>query len=669
MSKNLLIVESPAKVKTISKFLGKDFDILASYGHVIDLPKSTLGIDVDNDFQVRYITIRGKGDILSKLKSKAKASDNIYLATDPDREGETISWHIKNAIESKISKSAVIRRVTFNEITKTAVTNAIKNPRDIDMNLVNSQQARRVIDRIVGYKISPILWEKIKRGLSAGRVQSVALRLICEREKEISEFLPMEYWTLDVELKYKGNEFTANFYGNSDRKIPLGKEDDVNKIIDEIGNSEFLVKDIKKSKREKKAPLPFTTSTLQQEAGKSLNFAVSKTMRIAQRLYEGLDIKGRGTTSLITYLRTDSTRVSNEAIIAAKDFISEKYGNSYVSEVIINKETDNKVQDAHEAIRPTYIEILPDDIKDSVSRDEYRLYNLIWKRFIASRMTNAIYDTGKVSIEANGYIFNMNASKLSFNGFMSVYVSEDEKNEKQNKLPEFNVGDKVDFRNFLKNQHFTQPPAHFTESSLVKMLEEDGIGRPSTYAPTINTLLNRRYITKEKKNLFVTELGNAVNDMVKKSFSDIVDEKFTANMEKDLDEVEKGAISWKEILYKFYPNFEKEVEKAYNELEKVQIAEEVSEEKCDNCGANLIVKYGPYGKFLACPNFPDCRFTKPYIERTGFLCPQCKKHEIIKLRTKKGRIFFGCEDRDCDFKAWQIPKDAEKLNVDNEKTM
>ena len=669
MSKNLLIVESPAKVKTISKFLGKEYDVIASYGHVIDLPKSTLGIDVENDFQVKYITIRGKGDILKKLKSKSKSSDNIYLATDPDREGETISWHIKNAIENIINKNTTIKRVTFNEITKTAVSNAIDNPRNIDINLVNSQQARRVIDRIVGYKISPLLWEKIKRGLSAGRVQSVALKLICEREKEISEFVPVEYWTLDVLLKYKNKEFVASFYGDSNKKIQLNNESDVNKILEDIGNSDFVVKDIKKSKREKKAPLPFTTSTMQQEAGKSLNFAVSKTMRVAQKLYEGLDIKGRGTTSLITYLRTDSTRVSNEAIIAAKNFISEKYGNRYVSDVIVSKESDNKVQDAHEAIRPTYIEILPEDIKESVSRDEYRLYNLIWKRFIASRMTNAIYDTGKVSISANGYIFNMNASKINFDGFLSVYMTEDDKNEKQNILPDFEIGDKLTFRDFLKNQHFTQPPAHFTESSLVKVLEEDGIGRPSTYAPTINTLLNRRYVTKEKKNLFVTELGNAVNDMVKKSFSDIVDEKFTANMEKDLDEIEKGKKEWKEVLYKFYPNFEKEVEKAYNELEKVQIKEEVSDEKCDNCGANLIVKYGPYGKFLACPNFPDCRFTKPYIERTGFLCPKCEKHELIKLRSKKGRIFYGCEDKDCDFVCWQIPKDAKNVNVDKENTM
>ena len=669
MSKNLLIVESPAKVKTISKFLGKEYDVIASYGHVIDLPKSTLGIDIDNDFQVKYITIRGKGDILKKLKSKSKSSDNIYLATDPDREGETISWHIKNAIENIINKNTTIKRVTFNEITKTAVSNAIDNPRNIDINLVNSQQARRVIDRIVGYKISPLLWEKIKRGLSAGRVQSVALKLICKREKEISEFVPVEYWTLDVLLKYKNKEFVANFYGDSNKKIQLNNESDVNKILEDIGNSDFVVKDIKKSKREKKAPLPFTTSTMQQEAGKSLNFAVSKTMRVAQKLYEGLDIKGRGTTSLITYLRTDSTRVSNEAIIAAKNFISEKYGNRYVSDVIISKESDNKVQDAHEAIRPTYIEILPEDIKESVSKDEYRLYNLIWKRFIASRMTNAIYDTGKVIISANNYIFNMNASKINFDGFLSVYMTEDDKNEKQNVLPDFEIGDKLTFRDFLKNQHFTQPPAHFTESSLVKVLEEDGIGRPSTYAPTINTLLNRRYVTKEKKNLFVTELGNAVNDMVKKSFSDIVDEKFTANMEKDLDEIEKGKMEWKEVLYKFYPNFEKEVEKAYNELEKVQIKEEVSDEKCDNCGANLIVKYGPYGKFLACPNFPDCRFTKPYIERTGFLCPKCEKHELIKLRSKKGRIFYGCEDKDCDFVCWQIPKDAKNVNVDKENTM
>ena len=662
MAKNLLIVESPAKVKTISKFLGKEFDVMASYGHVIDLPKSTLGIDIDNNFEMKYITIRGKGDILAKLKSKAKSSENVYLATDPDREGETISWHIRNAILAKNQDKKNIYRITFNEITNNAVQNAIKSPRDIDMNLVDSQQARRSIDRIVGYSISPILWEKIKRGLSAGRVQSVALKLICDREKEILAFVPEEYWTLDANLKHDNTKLKASFYGKQNEKMALPNEAAVEEVVKNIGDSDFVVVDMKKSTREKKAPNPFTTSTMQQEAGKLLNFPTAKTMRIAQQLYEGVDIKGRGTTSLITYLRTDSTRVSVEAMVAAKDFISQNYGNSYVSTAVsTSKKDDNKVQDAHEAIRPVYIDLTPDMVKDSLSRDQFRLYQLIWKRFIASRMSNAIYDTGKLVFDANSYIFNMNASKLTFDGFMKVYMSEEDKLEKQNVLPDINVGDKVKLVFFDKVQHFTQPPAHFTESSLVKVLEEDGIGRPSTYAPTISTLLNRRYITREKKNLFITELGNAVNDMMNKSFQDIVDEGFTANMEKQLDEVEQGKLGWKEVLKQFYPGFKEEVDIAREQLEKVHIADEVTEEKCEKCGANMVVKYGPYGKFLACPNFPDCRFTKPYIERTGFLCPKCGKFELVKLRTKEGRIFFACEDKDCDYMAWQLDKDLQKM--------
>ena len=661
MAKNLLIVESPAKVKTISKFLGKDYDVIASYGHVIDLPKSTLGIDVDNDFDVKYITIRGKGEILSKLKNKAKTANNIYLATDPDREGETISWHISNALKLNNNNDKKVFRVTFNEITKNAVENALDNPRDIDMNLVNSQQARRTIDRIVGYKISPILWEKVKRGLSAGRVQSVALKLICDREKEISEFQPVEYWSMDVILKHNKAEIKASFYGKEKNKISLNNENEVNQIIDELKNAEYIVSDVKMSKREKKSPLPFTTSTLQQEAGKVLNYPVAKTMRIAQKLYEGIDLKSRGTTSLITYLRTDSTRISDEALVAAKKFIDDNYGSSYASTKKNEGKTNNKVQDAHEAIRPTYIDLTPDFVKDSLSRDEFRLYQLIWKRFIASRMNNAIYDTGKITIKANDYIFNYNSSKISFDGYLKVYMTEEDKDEKSNKMPDLKVSDKLDFVEFIKDQHFTQPPAHFTESSLVKVLEEDGIGRPSTYAPTISTLLNRRYITKEKKNLFITELGIAVNNIMNKSFSDIVNEKFTANMENELDEVEKGEKNWKDILREFYPDFSKEVETAKNILDKIIIPDEVSDEKCDNCGTNLVVKYGPYGKFLACPKFPECRFTKPYIERTGYLCPKCNKNELIKLRTKKGRIFYKCEDEECGNMLWNIPKDANKI--------
>lgn len=658
MAKNLVIVESPAKVKTISKFLGKDYTIEASMGHLIDLPKSQIGVDIDNDFNIKYITIRGKGQILNKLKSKAKGADVVYLATDPDREGETISWHLKNAFNLPADKE--VHRISFNEITKNAVTNAINSPRDIDMNLVNSQQARRAIDRIVGYKISPILWEKVKNKLSAGRVQSVALRLISEREDEISRFVPTEYWTLSAILKVgKDGTLQVSFYGKDGKKIDLNNEKEVDEIIKNIGSNKFKVIDVKKSKREKKSPLPFTTSTLQQEAGKALNFTVSKTMSVAQKLYEGIDLPGRGTTALITYLRTDSTRIAEEAIIACKEYIEKNYGVEYASNYVPSeKEKDKKVQDAHEAIRPTYIDLAPADVKESLSKDEYKLYSLIWRRFVACRMTPAVYDTEKVTFDANSYIFNANSSKIAFQGFLTIYKSADDEENKNSKLPNFNVGDELALESFDKEQHFTQPPAHFTESSLVKLLEENGIGRPSTYAPTINTLLKRRYVTKEKKNLFITELGTAVNNIMVKAFDDIVDEKFTVNMEKQLDEVESGNVEWKQVLRDFYPKLKSELENAEKNLEKVSIKEEVTEEKCENCGANLVVKYGPYGKFLACPNFPECRFTKNYFEHTGVLCPECNEHELYKLRTKRGRIFYGCSDPNCTYMAWDIPKDA-----------
>ena len=661
MSKNLVIVESPAKVKTISKFLGKDYTIEASMGHLIDLPKSSIGVDIDNDFEIKYITIRGKGQLLNKLKKKAKQADVIYLATDPDREGETISWHLKNAFDLPANKE--VHRITFNEITKNAVTNAITKPRDIDMNLVNSQQARRAIDRIVGYKISPILWEKVKNKLSAGRVQSVALKLISEREDEINKFIPTEYWTLTAKIKVgKDGHLTLNFYGKDGKKLELNNESEVNRIIEEIGNNKFVVVDVKKSQREKKAPLPFTTSTMQQEAGKILNFPISKTMSVAQKLYEGIDIPGRGTTALITYLRTDSTRISEEAIVACKNYIVQNYGSNYSKEYVpAENDKGNKVQDAHEAIRPTYIDLLPSDIKDSLSKDEYKLYSLIWRRFVACRMSNAVYDTEKVTFNANSYIFNANSSKLAFPGFLTVYKSLEDDESKSPKLPNFNVGDELLLDSFDKEQHFTQPPAHFTESSLVKLLEENGIGRPSTYAPTINTLLKRRYITKEKKNLFVTELGMTVNNIMTKAFSDIVDEKFTVNMEKQLDDVENGNVEWKEILREFYPKLKEELEHAEKNLDKVSIKEEVTDEKCEKCGANLVVKYGPYGKFLACPNFPDCRFTKTYFEHTGIKCPKCNSHELYKLRTKRGRIFYGCSNSDCDYMTWTLDKNFEVI--------
>lgn len=664
--KNLVIVESPAKVKTISKFLGKDYAIEASQGHLIDLPKSTIGVDIDNGFDMKYITIRGKGKILTKLKNKAKAADTVYLATDPDREGETISWQLKNAFNFGDNKK--VYRISFNEITKDAVLNALKAPRDIDINLVNSQQARRAIDRIVGYKISPILWEKIKNKLSAGRVQSVALKLICERENEINSFVPKEYWTFGAKLNVESDTILdVQFYGKDGKKIELENGEQVENIIKEIGTNKFIVTDVKKSKREKKPPLPFTTSTMQQEAGKLLNFPIAKTMSVAQKLYEGIDLPGRGTTALITYLRTDSTRIADVAVAACKDYIIEKYGKEYASDTVpVEKSKNNKVQDAHEAIRPTYIDIDPASIKDSLSRDEYRLYSLIWRRFVACRMTNAIYDTEKVTLDAVSYNFTANSSKIVFPGFQTMYKSDEEgDDDKKKKLPDFNIGDELTLKEFVKEQHFTQAPPHFTESSLVKLLEENGIGRPSTYAPTINTLLKRRYVIKEKKMLYVTELGLAVNNVMMKAFNDIIDVNFTVNMEKLLDDVENGGVHWKNILSDFYEKLKPELESAEKNLEKISIKEEVTDEKCEKCGANLIVKYGPHGKFLACPNFPDCRYTKTYFEHTGYMCPKCKEngvtHELYKLRTKRGRIFFGCEDRECDFMTWQLTDDLEVI--------
>lgn len=649
-------------MKTISKFLGKDYTIEASMGHLIDLPKSSIGVDIDNDFDIKYITIRGKGPTLNKLKKKAKAAENIYLATDPDREGETISWQLKNAFNLPEDKN--VYRISFNEITKNAVTNAIKAPRDIDMNLVNSQQARRAIDRIVGYKISPILWEKIKNKLSAGRVQSVALRLISEREKEISAFQKEEYWTLDAKLLAgKKSELKVAFYGKDGKKLELHNADEVENVIKEIGDKDFEIVDVKKSQREKKAPYPFTTSTMQQEAGKILNFPIAKTMSVAQKLYEGVDIPGRGTTALITYLRTDSTRIADEALATVEKYIKENYGDEYYNDTPYqSKDKAGKIQDAHEAIRPTYIDLAPADVKESLTKDEYKLYSLIWRRFVACRMKNAVYDTEKVTCDAASYIFNANASRIKFQGYLTLYKSLEDEEEKNSRLPDFNVGDKLKLKEYDREQHFTQPPAHYTESSLVKLLEENGIGRPSTYAPTINTLLKRRYITKEKKNLFITELGLAVNDVMNKAFSDIVDEKFTVNMEEKLDKIEDGSVEWKQVLRDFYPKLKEELENAEKNLEKITIKEEVTEEKCEKCGANLIVKYGPYGKFLACPNFPDCRYTRTYFEHTGFYCPECGKHELYKLRTKKGRIFYGCGDPECNFMAWDIPKDAKPID-------
>ena len=655
MAHYLVIVESPAKVKTIKKFLGSNYTVAASQGHVRDLPKSQLGIDVENDYEPKYITIRGKGEILATLRKEAKKSDKVYLATDPDREGEAISWHLAAALKLDEKK---MRRITFNEITKNAVKASLKAPRDIDMDLVDAQQARRELDRMVGYKISPLLWAKVKRGLSAGRVQSVALRIVADREAEIDAFIPEEYWSLDAQLKVKGEKrpLTAKFYGTEKKKMTIHSKEEMDEILKKLENEEFQITDIKNSERTRKAPLPFTTSTLQQEAAKALNFGTQKTMRIAQQLYEGVDIKGQGTVGIITYLRTDSVRISEEADEAARAFISESYGEEYLSDGEGSKKSNAKIQDAHEAIRPTDINRIPSEIKESLSRDQFRLYQLIWKRFAASRMANAKYETTTVNIAAGDYTFRVSTSKVAFDGFMLAYTeADDEKQEKQVLLKSIDKDTKLKLEEFDPKQHFTQPPAHYTEASLVKTLEELGIGRPSTYSPTITTIIARRYITKENKNLYVTEIGSVVNSIMKESFPTIVDEHFTANMESLLDSVAEGHLNWKTVVANFYPDLEEAVEAAEKDLEKITIEDEVTDEICEVCGRNMVIKYGPHGKFLACPGFPECRNTKPYYEKIGVACPKCGG-EIVMKKTKKGRKYYGCENNpECDFMSWQKP--------------
>lgn len=655
MAKYLVIVESPAKVKTIKKFLGANYEVLASNGHVRDMPKSQLGFDAANGYEPKYITIRGKGDILAKLRKEVKKAEKIYLATDPDREGEAISWHLYVALKLENKK---VYRITFNEITKNAVKESLKNPREIDMSLVDAQQARRMLDRMVGYRISPLLWAKIKRGLSAGRVQSVALRIICDREDEINAFIPEEYWTLDAMLGIKGEKkpLTAKYYGTTAKKHDISSQNEMDKILKELENAEFKVTDIKKGERVKKAPLAFTTSTLQQEASKLLNFSTQKTMRIAQQLYEGIEIKGQGTVGLITYLRTDSTRISDEAVESSKQYITAAYGAQYAAAEVREKKKEQKIQDAHEAIRPTDISNTPAAVKDSLARDQFRLYQLIWKRFTASRMVSAKYETTSVKIDAGKHRFIVAASKLAFDGFMSVYKDDEDESGDANKIVKDITKDTVlTLEGLAPKQHFTQPPAHYTEASLVRALEELGIGRPSTYAPTITTILARRYIVKEEKNLYVSELGEVVNNMMKDAFPSIVDVNFTANLEALLDKIEEGAMDWKTVVSNFYPDLDEAVKKAEKELEEVKIADEVTDEKCDLCGRNMVIKYGPHGKFLACPGFPECRSTKPYYEKIGVLCPKCGK-EIVIRKTKKGRKYYGCEAiPDCDFMVWQRP--------------
>ena len=656
MAHYLVIVESPTKVKTIKKFLGSNYTVIASQGHVRDLPKSQLGIGPENDYEPKYITIRGKGELLANLRKEVKKADKVYLATDPDREGEAISWHLMKALKLDEKK---VYRITFNEITKSAVKASLKNARELDMDLVDAQQARRALDRIVGYKISPLLWKKVKRGLSAGRVQSVALRIIADREEEINSFIPEEYWNLDAVFQVKGEKkpLTAKFYGKNDEKMTIQNEEQLQEILKALENEEYKVTDVRKSERSRKAPLPFTTSTLQQEASKALNFATSKTMRIAQQLYEGVEIKGSGTVGLISYLRTDSTRVSEEADEKARAFVAKEFGEAYVADDNDSKKKESKnIQDAHEAIRPSDVERTPLSIKDSLSRDQFRLYQLIWKRFVASRMQPAKYETTSVKIGAGEYSFTVSASKIVFEGFRQVYVDADDAKEKSTVLlKSLDENSELTKESFEYKQHFTQPPAHYTEAGLVKTLEELGIGRPSTYAPTISTIIARRYVAKENKNLYLTELGEVVNNMMKQSFESIVDVNFTAYMEGLLDMVAEGKVEWKSVIRNFYPDLQEAVDKAEKELEEVKIEDEVTDVICEECGRNMVIKYGPHGKFLACPGFPECKNTKPYLEKVGVPCPKCGK-DLVYRKTKKGRRYYGCIDNpECDFMSWQKP--------------
>lgn len=656
MHKYLVIVESPAKVKTISKFLGANYKVMASQGHVRDLPKSQMGVDIEHDYEPKYITIRGKGDILAALRKEAKKSDKVYLATDPDREGEAISWHLAAALKLEDKD---IYRITFNEITKNAVKASLKEARKIDMNLVDAQQARRVLDRVVGYGISPLLWAKIKRGLSAGRVQSVALRMICDRENEIDAFIPEEYWSMEAVIDIKGEKkpLIAKFYGDENGKIEIKNGEQMQAILDEVKKSDFSIESIKRGEKVKKSPLPFTTSTLQQEAAKTLNMSTKRTMNIAQQLYEGVDIKGRGTVGLITYLRTDSTRVADEAKVSSREYISENYGDNYIPKEINAKKDDKKIQDAHEAIRPTDLNLSPTVVKESLQRDQFRLYQLIWKRFVASQMAPAVYETTSVRIAAGKYRFSVAASKVVFDGFMSVYKNDDDNEETNTLAKGLDENSVLSLSDINGTQHFTQPPAHFTEASLVKALEEQGIGRPSTYAPTISTIIARHYVIKENKNLYISELGNAVNNIMLTAFPTIVDVKFTANMESLLDGVAEGTVEWKEIIRNFYPDLKVAIDEAEKELEHVKIEDEVTDVICDKCGRNMVIKYGPHGKFLGCPGFPECHNTKPYLEKIGVPCPKCGKDVIIK-KTKKGRTFYGCDGYpDCDFVSWQRPSE------------
>lgn len=659
-AKKLLIVESPAKAGTIKKYLGSDYNVMATVGHIIDLPKSQLGVDVDNDFEPKYITIRGKGELLTKLKREAKAASKVYLATDPDREGEAISWHLANALSIDPSSKC---RVTFNEITKTAVKAAIKEPRSIDMNLVNAQQARRVLDRVVGYKLSPILWEKVKKGLSAGRVQSVATRLICDKEEEIQNFVPKEYWSVEAVLTDPKSKksYEAKYYGAGGKEADLPDSESAQAVIDEVQNEKFIISKIKYGESVKNPPAPFTTSTMQQDAARKINFSPFKTMQTAQALYEGINLGTNlgGTVGLITYMRTDSLRISAEARAEAAAYITDTFGKELLR--VREYKTKNSAQDAHEAIRPTSVNITPQMVKEKLTNEQYKLYKLIWERFVASQMMPAVYDTTSVTIAAGRHTFRASGMELKFKGFTTLYTEgSDTAEEKAKKLPPLEENTEQKLKSIDANQHFTQPPARFSEATLVRELEEKGIGRPSTYAPTITTIIARGYVARNKKQLIPTELGMITTDILKGNFKDIVDVEFTAGMEEQLDEVAEGNQPWKGVLEDFYPGFEKNLEEAKRAVEKIKIKDEESDVVCDKCGRKMVYKIGKFGKFLACPGYPECKNTMTIKKGTGVNCPKCGK-EILEKKSKRGKVFYGCEAfPKCDYMSWDKPVKDEK---------
>ena len=657
MADKLIIVESPAKANTIKKFLGGNTKVVASMGHVRDLPKSKMGIDIEHDFEPQYINIRGKGNLIKALKADAKKAKKVYLATDPDREGEAIAWHLAHILE--IPENSVCR-VTFNEITKETVQNSMKKPRTIDMNLTNAQQARRVLDRIVGYKISPVLWKKVRRGLSAGRVQSVAVKLIVDREEEIEKFIPEEYWNIYAKLldNDSNKTFVARLYGKDKKKIEIHSEDEVNEILKQIEKGKYIVTEVKKGQKKRTPAPPFTTSTMQQEASRKLGFTLKRTMSIAQGLYEGVKVEGKGTVGLITYMRTDSTRISEEARTAAKKEIVSRYGEEYYENRYYK--TKQNSQDAHEAIRPTYIDLNPDEIKDSLTKDQYKLYKLIYNRFLASQMQSAVFDTISANIDVNNYNFRATGQSLKFKGFMTLYVetSDNKKDEDEESfVPDLKENQEVVKQEITTKQSFTEPPPRYTEASLVKALEEKGIGRPSTYSPTITTIIERRYIEKEQKQLIPTELGKVVNKLLTENFPDIINVEFTAKIEDEFDEIADGKENWKDVIRNFYGPFEEEVEKVEKDLEHVELKEEVSDVPCDKCGRMMVIKYGRYGKFLACPGYPECKNAKPYIETIDVPCPKCGGKIQIR-RSKKKKKYYICENnpKSCDFISWNKPK-------------